>query len=80
MRPEDCCGWAGETTPECLEFEVGATVETPFSGEWTRHKVVERYKTRVHQSKVAYVVSPPVPKSSLKKIDAAWFRKVVEGV
>lgn len=78
MKPDECCGWPGKTTPECLEFDIGDEVETPFSGEWTRHKVVARFRSKFFQSKVCYIVEPRVPKQGLMlggKMDAAWFRK-----
>ncbi len=78
MRPADCCDWPGKTTPECLEFRVGEEVETPFSGAWTRHRVTARFRTKYSQSKVVYVVEPPVHMAAAingGKMDAAWFRR-----
>lgn len=82
MRAADCCDWPGETTPECLAFEIGDEVETPFTGEWTRHRVVGRFRTKFSKSKVVYVVDPPVHPATRMlsgKMDAAWFRRP-EGV
>lgn len=78
MRAADCCDWHRKTVPECLEFKVGEEVETPFSGEWTRHRIVARFRTKYSQSKVVYVVDPPVHMATKimdGKMDAAWFRR-----
>lgn len=79
MRPEDCCGWHCKTTPECIGHQVGDRVETPFSGQWTQHTVVGRYKRKACQSGIVYEVMPPVPKSSGGRLDAAWFRRPAGG-
>lgn len=83
MRSSDCCDWPGVTTPECLEFNIGEEVETPFTGVWTRHRIVGRFRTKFSQSKVVYILDPPVhPATKVLggKIDAAWFRRPTETV
>ena len=59
-------------------FSVLDVVETDFSGPFTRHVVVERFKSRNCQSGVTYNVLPPVPKSGGKTamLDHYWFRHV----
>lgn len=77
MRPSECCGWEGKTTPECLAFNIGDEVETSFSGKWTKHRIVARFRTKYSQSRVVYIVDPPVHQATSitgGKIDAAWFR------
>jgi len=81
VRAADCCGWHRKTVPECLDFKVGDEVETPYAGQWTRHRITARFRTKYSQSKVVYVVDPPVHMSTQingGKIDAAWFRKPTE--
>ena len=79
MRLSDRCNFPCATTPECLAFEIGETVETPFTGSWTRHRIVERFRSKHGQSGVVYRVDPPVhPNIGSAKMDAAWFRKPQE--
>lgn len=59
-------------------FEICDVVETDFSGQVTRHIVIERFMTRNSESGVTYQLLPEVPKSGGResKVDHHWFKRV----
>lgn len=78
--------WQGTPRGHALGWKVGDEVYTDFSGEITRHQVVEISASKLSPSGVRIRVKPPVPQSEFVGddgkiygtvfIDAGWFRRV----
>jgi hypothetical protein len=69
---------ASRTGPH-MHLQPGDRCCTGYSKRLTTHTVVERLENQQSQTRVMYVVKPPVPGSSGGPIDASWFSVASQG-